>query len=128
MKESPVSDRATPWTASSRSFRSFCGQDPLSIARHVRTLETISFHAGRYWPLEAALWDIIGQVCGQPVATLFGGARDRIPAYASCGEIKAPEERAEHALALRARGIPGAQDPHSARWHRPGHRDGARRA
>jgi L-alanine-DL-glutamate epimerase-like enolase superfamily enzyme len=62
-------------------------------------------HAGRYWPLEAALWDIIGQVCRQPVATLFGGAKDRLPAYASCGEIKAPEERAEHALALREEGF-----------------------
>ena len=44
----------------------FLGLDPLSIARHVRTLETISFHASRFWPLEAALWDIMGQVCGQP--------------------------------------------------------------
>ncbi len=40
----------------------FLGQNPLAIARHVRTLETICFHAGRYWPLEAALWDIIGQL------------------------------------------------------------------
>src|ERR1043166_5545187 len=29
----------------------FIGQDPLAIARHVRSLETIDFHAGRYWPL-----------------------------------------------------------------------------
>ena len=83
----------------------FLGQDPLRIERHVRTLETISFHAGRYWPLEAALWDIIGQVCGQPVAALFGGCVDRLPAYASCGELKSPEERAESALALRDRGF-----------------------
>ena len=46
----------------------FVGQDPLAIARHVRVLETIDFHAGRYWPLEAALWDIAGQVAGLPVA------------------------------------------------------------
>ena len=38
----------------------FIGRDPLAIARHARTLETISFHAGRYWPLEAALWDLAG--------------------------------------------------------------------
>ena len=30
----------------------FIGQDPLAIDRHVRALETIDFHAGRYWPLE----------------------------------------------------------------------------
>ena len=83
----------------------FLHQNPLSIAQHVRTLETISFHSGRFWPLEAALWDIIGQVCRQPVATLFGGAQTRIPAYASLGEIKRPEERAEHALALRTDGF-----------------------
>ncbi|MBV9280222.1 MAG: mandelate racemase/muconate lactonizing enzyme family protein [Chloroflexi bacterium] len=83
----------------------FLGQDPLHIVRHVRTLETIGFHAGRYWPLEAALWDIVGRVCGQPVATLFGGGADRLVAYASCGELKPPDERAESALALREQGF-----------------------
>jgi L-alanine-DL-glutamate epimerase-like enolase superfamily enzyme len=42
----------------------FTGRDPLAIADHVRTIESIGFHAGRYWPLEAALWDVIGQVTG----------------------------------------------------------------
>ncbi len=83
----------------------FVGRDPLTIARHVRTLETIDFHAGRYWPLEAALWDIIGQVAGLPVATLFGGALDGIPAYASCGSLLRPAERAESALRLREEGF-----------------------
>ncbi|MGW2556451.1 hypothetical protein [Streptomyces sp. NPDC001635] len=68
----------------------FLGRDPLQIPRHIRTIETINFHAGRYWPLEATLWDIIGKVCDQPVATLFGGAVSRIPAYASSGELKSP--------------------------------------
>ena len=72
----------------------FVGQDPLAIARHVRALETIDFHAGRYWPLEVALWDIIGQVAGLPVATLFGGAVEGIPAYASCGSLLPAAERA----------------------------------
>jgi L-alanine-DL-glutamate epimerase-like enolase superfamily enzyme len=83
----------------------FVGTDPLQIARHVRRLETISFHAGRYWPLEAALWDIAGQACGQPVATLFGGAADRLPAYASFGEAKSPQQRADEALAARQAGF-----------------------
>ena len=68
----------------------FVGQDPLAIVRHVRAIETIDFHAGRYWPLEVALWDIVGQVAGLPVATLFGGATDAIPAYASCGMLLPP--------------------------------------
>lgn len=83
----------------------FIGEDPLRMVRHVRVLETINFHAGRYWPLEAALWDLAGQICGQPVATLFGGCADRVAAYASCGELKPPEERAEVAMALREEGF-----------------------
>lgn len=83
----------------------FVGEDPTRVVRHVRVLETINFHAGRYWPLEAALWDLYGKVCGQPVANLFGGAADRVPAYASCGELKPPAERAESALALREEGF-----------------------
>src|SRR5947209_17434445 len=50
----------------------FIGEDPLAIANHVRRLETISFHAGRYWPLEAALWDLYGRAVGVPVAALLG--------------------------------------------------------
>ncbi len=83
----------------------FVGQDPLAIARHVRALETIDFHAGRYWPLEAALWDIAGQVAGLPVATLFGGASDGIAAYASCGMLLPSAARAESALRLREEGF-----------------------
>src|SRR3954447_16161201 len=83
----------------------FVGQDPLAIARHVRTLATIDFHAARYWPLEVALWDIAGQVAGLPVATLFGGAADGIPAYASCGMLLPAAARAESALRLRDEGF-----------------------
>ena len=83
----------------------FVGEDPLAIARHVRVLETIDFHAGRYWPLEAALWDVIGQVAGLPVATLFGGATDALPVYASCGSLLPAAERAAAALRLRDEGF-----------------------
>lgn len=83
----------------------FLGQDPLAIGRHVRALETIDFHAGRFWPLEVALWDIVGQVAGQPVRTLFGGTSEAIPAYASFGELKDPAARAETALGVRAEGF-----------------------
>src|SRR5215470_19339949 len=83
----------------------FLGRDPARIARHVRAPETIGLHASRYWPLEAALWDIAGQVAGQPVAALFGGARQRIPAYASFGEIKSPAQRADVVIAAREAGF-----------------------
>jgi D-galactarolactone cycloisomerase len=83
----------------------FLGHDPLAIARHVRALETIDFHAGRFWPLEVALWDIVGQVAGLPVATLFGGALDGLPVYASCGMLLEPAARAESAVRLREEGF-----------------------
>ncbi|MGH3359793.1 MAG: mandelate racemase/muconate lactonizing enzyme family protein, partial [Nocardioidaceae bacterium] len=83
----------------------FVGEDPLELERHVRVLETIAFHAGRYWPLEAALWDIAGQAQGVPVAELFGGKADRLPVYASTGAAQSPDERAESAMALREEGF-----------------------
>jgi D-galactarolactone cycloisomerase len=83
----------------------FIGRDPLALAAHARTLETISVHAGRYWPLEAALWDLAGRALGVPVTTLLGGARDRIPVYASLGELRAPEQRAQDARDLVSRGF-----------------------
>ncbi|MFI9560451.1 mandelate racemase/muconate lactonizing enzyme family protein [Nonomuraea endophytica] len=83
----------------------FLGTDPLDIIRHVRAIETMNFHSGRYWPLEVALWDIIGKVAGLPVATLFGNVYKRVRAYASSGELKSPQERVESALAVRERGF-----------------------
>jgi L-alanine-DL-glutamate epimerase-like enolase superfamily enzyme len=83
----------------------FVGEDPLAIDRHVRVLETIDFHAGRYWPLEVALWDIAGQAAGVPVARMLGGAVDGIPAYASCGSLLPAAARAESALRLREEGF-----------------------
>ena len=47
-----------------------------------------------------------GQVAGLPVATLFGGAADGIPAYASCGMLLPAAERAESAAAPARGGLP----------------------
>jgi D-galactarolactone cycloisomerase len=88
-----------------RYERLFVGHDPLAIERHVAVLETITFHAGRYWPLEAALWDLAGKASGKTVAQLLGGQLERIPAYASTGEQRSPAERAESALRLRDEGF-----------------------
>jgi D-galactarolactone cycloisomerase len=83
----------------------FIGTDPLALARQVRALETVAFHGCRPWPLEAALWDIAGQVTGQPVARLLGGFTDRLPAYASTGVLARPSARVEMALAAAEMGF-----------------------
>jgi D-galactarolactone cycloisomerase len=83
----------------------FVGREALELSAHARTLETIAFHAGRFWPLEAALWDLAGKALGAPVATLLGGAATELAAYASLGELRTAEQRAQDAHALVAAGF-----------------------
>ncbi|HLZ26775.1 MAG TPA: enolase C-terminal domain-like protein [Chloroflexota bacterium] len=63
--------------------------------------------------VDLALWDLAGQVLGQPVHRLLGAARDSVPAYASTmvgddleGGLDSPEAYARFALTCRARGYP----------------------
>src|SRR5574341_318023 len=57
----------------------FIGQDPFAIERHVQILDNLQFHYGRMWPLEVALWDLMGKITGQPLWKLLGGASGRVP-------------------------------------------------
>ena len=68
-------------------------------------LETIDFHAGRNWIVEVAAWDLLGRARGEPVWKVLGGARDRIGAYASSGEVVDAEERVRRCAALRDAGV-----------------------
>ena len=76
------------------------GQDPFALERHARLFRM----ANAAWGLEIALWDIIGKACGQPLYKLWGGYRDRVPAYASFIEVRTPQRRAEDVAARRAEG------------------------
>ena len=64
----------------------FLGRSPLDIERHVAVLDNLQFHYGRMWPLEVALWDLIGQITGQPLWRLLGGDSPDVPLYASTGQ------------------------------------------
>ena len=57
----------------------FVGQDPLAIERHWRILNNISFHWGRCWPLDLALWDLAGKLANQPCWKLLGGLSRNVP-------------------------------------------------
>ncbi|MGB9791827.1 MAG: mandelate racemase/muconate lactonizing enzyme family protein [Thermacetogeniaceae bacterium] len=83
----------------------FIGQDPFNIERHSQIIENIDFHYGRCWPLDVALWDLIGKATGLPVSKLLGGKSDKILAYASTGELLPPEARAEQAISLMEQGF-----------------------
>lgn len=84
----------------------FVGQDPFAIERHVRVLDNLQFHYGRMWPLEVALWDLMGQISGQPLWKLLGGRSNRVRPYASTGSRIEAAERAESAQKLQAAGYP----------------------
>jgi galactonate dehydratase len=71
--------------------RYLLGKDPLQIERHWQGLNPfLGFNStgvenrGRS-AVDIALWDILGQTCGQPIYQLLGGAsRERIRIYNTC--------------------------------------------
>ncbi len=95
----------------------FLGQDPFAIQRHVHVLDNLQFHYGRMWPLEVALWDLMGQISRQPLWKLLGGRSQQVRVYASTGERMPVEERVASVQQLREQGFPAvklrfhAEDP-----------------
>lgn len=69
------------------------GADALAIEGHWRFLYERCSALGQpgaemraLSAIDVALWDILGQVCGQPIYRLLGGpVRERIPIYNTCG-------------------------------------------
>jgi D-galactarolactone cycloisomerase len=55
--------------------------------------------------IDIALWDLLGQVTGQPVGRLLGGPyRERVMPYASL-LMEEPEKMADRLLPLKAQGF-----------------------
>ncbi len=78
------------------------GLDPTDIATARQRLREVSYLGWRNYWMEAAFWDVKGQVEGRPVWALLGGERaGRVEVYASTGEVHPPEQRAEEVLKLR---------------------------
>jgi L-alanine-DL-glutamate epimerase-like enolase superfamily enzyme len=82
------------------------GEDPFEIEKHAATLQYYVKdvpYQGRAG-IDIALWDLIGKACGQPLYKLWGGSKDKVPAYASMVRLSTPEERAELAAQLADEG------------------------
>ena len=81
------------------------GQDPLHVERLYPIIRSIAYFLGRPWALEVALWDIVGKATGQPLYRVLGGARDRLRAYASTGELRPADRRVDDVQRLRQEGF-----------------------
>jgi D-galactarolactone cycloisomerase len=85
--------------------RLLAGVDPLRTEVVREVCETVDFHHGRTWTLEAAVWDLAGKALEVPCWRLLGGRSERLLAYASAAEPVPGDERAARVRALRDAGV-----------------------
>ena len=85
------------------------GLDPTDIRTARQRIREASYLGWRNYWLEAAFWDILGQLEGKPLWQLLGGSPpdvpERVEVYASTGEIHPPAQRAEEVLRLCEQGF-----------------------
>ncbi len=82
------------------------GRDPSRPAELRPILEAAVRALGlRVWFIETALYDLAAKAAGLPLYRYLGGTRDRVPAYASFGEMREAKRRADDALAAREAGF-----------------------
>lgn len=81
------------------------GADPFEVERIMSKLRYAAFIGPKPWAIEIALWDVIGQACGQPVYKLLGGSQNRIKAYISTMQLKPAEQQAEEARGYFGQGF-----------------------
>src|SRR5438105_438739 len=90
------------------------GDDPLRIEAIVQKLRAAAANSGpggiftlALSAIDIALWDIRGKVFNQPLARLLGGAREKVPTYASGALMRGfpPAHGAKAAARLAATGF-----------------------
>jgi L-alanine-DL-glutamate epimerase-like enolase superfamily enzyme len=99
---------ASFWPPDDRVREYLVGKDPFHTEQHIRVLRhgaSGAQSATGNWAVDLALWDLIGQACGQPLYKLWGGFQDRVLAYASLVEAGTPDGRADDALRLLGEGF-----------------------
>jgi D-galactarolactone cycloisomerase len=85
--------------------RLLVGLDPLRTEVVRELCESVDFHHGRPWTVEAAIWDLAGRALDVPCWQLLGGRSERLLAYASSAEPLPMEERVTRVLTLREAGV-----------------------
>lgn len=83
----------------------FLGQDAGDIELMAERIQILAAGGNFNWWLEPAFWDIKARAAGLPLYRLLGGTDDRIPLYASSGELRDPMARREEAEARLAEGF-----------------------
>ncbi|MCB0116222.1 MAG: mandelate racemase/muconate lactonizing enzyme family protein [Caldilineaceae bacterium] len=104
--------------------RRLLGADPLAVESHWRFLyERTANFGSRGTELRAisaidlALWDILGQVCEQPVWQLLGGrTQASIPIYNSSGGPSYGGKRTDNSLGWPGYGEVGNEGPYNDYW------------
>ena len=102
------------------------GQDPTRVVHHWQAMYKHAFYRGgpiltsAISGVEQALWDLTGKALGVPVYKLLGGpTRDRIRIYSHCHGGRTPEEAAQAAREVVAKGFTalktGVHGPRPAR-------------
>ncbi|MCA1833802.1 MAG: mandelate racemase/muconate lactonizing enzyme family protein [Actinomycetota bacterium] len=82
------------------------GRDPTRPSELRPMLESAVRVLGlRVWFVETALYDLAAKAAGLPLYRYLGGARDRVQAYASFGELRDGPRRAEDTLAAKELGF-----------------------
>lgn len=82
------------------------GKDPFAVEQHMAALRYYAATAPYRGTacVDIALWDLIGKACGQPLYKLWGGFKEKVPAYASMVQLSTPDERADLAGRLADEG------------------------
>lgn len=82
------------------------GEDPFAIEHHAERMlyyvPQLPYQGGA--GIDIALWDLVGKLSNQPLYRLWGGGRDKVPAYASMVKLGTVAERVELARQLADQG------------------------
>lgn len=95
----------------------FLTMGDVTVEKVMNRLTAATFLGLRLWWVEPAVWDLLGKYASLPVHSLLGGGREKIPAYASLGEVREPARRVEDVLSLKEAGFRAVKlRAHSPDW------------